>query len=236
MTTAVLPIPNAEANASFEPYASIASCLEMSMAADCQPNDGFCQAVEPEICHAPDMDAEDVLMARTRAGFRTTQAAADAIGAIAGNKCPRTLVWGWEHGTVSLKGSKYLLAAARAYRVRPEWLNGDDAADGFPWPESGQATPPTPPPIRALDDDLAVVVEAVSHAQALLAQALAATIPTAAREFVGGLDAKLPPELREIAYIQTLRQTVLRQLAHNDMGALRDQPETAPAKPRRKRH
>lgn len=181
------------------------------------------------------MDAADALMARTRAGFRTTQAAADAISVHAGSKCPRTLVWGWEHGTAALKGSKYLLAAARAYRVRPEWLNGDDAADGFPWPESGQATPSTPPPIPALDDDLAVVVEAMSHAQALLAQALASTIPTAAREFVAALDLKLPPELRESAYIHMLRQTVTLQLGRNDIAALRDQSEKAPAKPRRKR-
>jgi len=90
-------------------------------------------------------------------------------------------------------------------------------------------------PAMDVSDDLAKVVEALAHSQTLLAQALAATIPTAAREMLGALDTKLPDDLREIGYIQVLRSTIVGQLARNDMASLRDSTQKAPAAPQRKR-
>jgi transcriptional regulator with XRE-family HTH domain len=66
-------------------------------------------------------------MARLRARFETEAAAAAAIG------CSRPLVIAWEKGDAKSIGGKYLLAAARAYRVRPEWLKDGTGPDGFPW-------------------------------------------------------------------------------------------------------
>ena len=63
------------------------------------------------------------------------QAAADAIG------CARPTVIRWEVDARSVS-SRYLHAAARAYKVRPEWLSMDSADDGYPWApiESGKVT------------------------------------------------------------------------------------------------
>jgi hypothetical protein len=84
-------------------------------------------------------------------------------------------------------------------------------------------------------DNLVRVVEALAHSQTYLSQALAATIPTAARELLGALDNTLPPELRAIGYIQTLRAAIVTQLAHSDRAALPGVSQKAPAAPRRKR-
>jgi transcriptional regulator with XRE-family HTH domain len=72
--------------------------------------------------------------ARLRAGFDNEAAAAQAIG------CSRTLVISWENGSAKSIGGKYLLAAARAYQVRPEWLTDGSEKDGYPWGE--KAAPP----------------------------------------------------------------------------------------------
>lgn len=71
--------------------------------------------------------AERARSARIRAGFRTEADAAKAIG------CSRPLVIAWEKGDVKSIGGKYLTAAARAYRVRPEYLAMQSDTDGFPW-------------------------------------------------------------------------------------------------------
>lgn len=171
--------------------------------------------------------AANAKMARTRAGFETQDAAAKAIG------CARTLVLAWEAGTAALKGSKYLLDAAKAYRVRPEWLADGDAPDGYPWNASA-----TERPQRVIPDfqtDVALALEALGRSQAYIAQALAATIPTAAREILASLDSRLPEELREVAYIKTLRTAIVGQLASNDKLAMHAPAQKAHSVPRRKR-
>lgn len=120
---------------------------------------------------------------------------------------------------------------------------GDDIARGI---DSGLGKPPgwmdtpqwdgAPIPTVGQPDSLPMVVEALAHSQTYLAQALASTIPTAARELLGALDNTLPPELREIAYIQTLRHAILRELGHSDKVVLLDSQRKAPgARPRKRR-
>lgn len=74
--------------------------------------------------------------ARIRAGFARESDAAKVIG------CSRPTVIRWETDADSI-GGKYLLAAARAYKVRPEWLSLETDHDGYPWspahtPEHGK--------------------------------------------------------------------------------------------------
>ncbi len=66
-------------------------------------------------------------LARERAGFRTEKDAAQRIG------CSRTLVISWENGSAKSIGGKYLIRAAKAYQVRPEWLSMQSQDDGYPW-------------------------------------------------------------------------------------------------------
>jgi len=108
------------------------------------------------------------------------------------------------------------LGKPRGWMDNPQWEAEAESSQGAP-------------------DDLAKVVEAQGYCQAFLMQALAATIPTAARDVLGALDNKLPQDLREIGYIQVLRNTILGQLARNDMASLRAAPSKAPAAPQRKR-
>jgi phage repressor protein C with HTH and peptisase S24 domain len=78
----------------------------------------------------PDMETPDLAAIARAARIRlnlTPQQAADLIG------CSRPLVLAWEKGDNTLKGSKYLLPAARAYKVRPQWLSTGTGEDGFPW-------------------------------------------------------------------------------------------------------
>lgn len=83
--------------------------------------------------------ADRARLARVRAGFENEAAAARAIG------CSRPLVIAWENGDAKSIGSKYLIAAAKAYRVRPAWLGDGQEPDGFPWsdqiPEQDQDDP-----------------------------------------------------------------------------------------------
>lgn len=70
--------------------------------------------------------AERALLARRRAGFRSQEAAAKAIG------CSRGTVAMWESsGTQRIE--EYLNAAARAYKVNPDWLDLLTDDDGYPW-------------------------------------------------------------------------------------------------------
>lgn len=69
-------------------------------------------------------------MARLRAGFDTESDAAKAIG------CGRTTVIRWESDASAVSiGGKYLLPAARAYRVHPDWLAMRCDDDRYPWVE-----------------------------------------------------------------------------------------------------
>lgn len=75
--------------------------------------------------------AERAARCRIRAGFKTPKDAADAIG------CGRSTVAMWEtSGTAAI--GKYLYSAARAYKVRPEWLNSGNGPEGYPWNPEGQ--------------------------------------------------------------------------------------------------
>lgn len=83
---------------------------------------------------AKELLKDRALRARIQAGFDDPGKAAKAIG------CSRTLVVSWEDGSAKSIGGKYLLRAARAYRVRPEWLGDGEGSDG--WPFLGEAVPP----------------------------------------------------------------------------------------------
>lgn len=176
-----------------------------------------------------DQIAANAKMARIRAGYATHEAAAKAIG------CSRTLVLAWENQRrpAPIKGSQYLLDAARAYRVRPEWLADGDGPDGFPWQEGARGE------VRAFTSDatseLARGLEALARSQAYMAQALAATIPTAAREILSAIDNRMPQELREVGYMQALRVAIVAQLASNDMAAMPVPPRKVGPEPHRKR-
>jgi phage repressor protein C with HTH and peptisase S24 domain len=66
--------------------------------------------------------------ARLRAGFKSQQAAADAIG------CSRGTVGNWESQEASEGvSSEYLLPVAAAYRVHPDWVTGASTDDRYPW-------------------------------------------------------------------------------------------------------
>lgn len=89
-------------------------------------------------CKFPDMKrmtlAERALFAREQAGYENPGKAADDIG------CARTTVIAWEDGSAKSFGS-FLLAAARAYRVRSDWLATGEGEHGFPWSEPSDAPP-----------------------------------------------------------------------------------------------
>lgn len=62
---------------------------------------------------------------RVRAGFKSQQAAADAIG------CERGTVGMWEapSSPVSAVSEEYLFDVGRAYKVRPDWINDLQRSD-----------------------------------------------------------------------------------------------------------
>lgn len=65
---------------------------------------------------------------RLRAGFKTHQAAADAIG------CTRGNVSMWEAPSSDVKSvGEYLLRVAVAYKVKPDYINSGKGDDGYPW-------------------------------------------------------------------------------------------------------
>lgn len=66
---------------------------------------------------------------RLRAGYASQQAAADAIG------CERGTVGMWEAPSSNVSSvGEWLLQAASAYKVRPEWINNlQSTEDGYPF-------------------------------------------------------------------------------------------------------
>jgi phage repressor protein C with HTH and peptisase S24 domain len=65
---------------------------------------------------------------RLRAGFKSHKAAADAIG------CTRGNVSMWEAPSSDVKSvGEYLLNVAKAYKVRPAYINSGEGDDGYPW-------------------------------------------------------------------------------------------------------
>ena len=71
---------------------------------------------------------------RLRAGFKSQGAAAVAIG------CERGTVGMWEAPSSNVSSvGEWLLQTARAYKVRPEWINDlHSKDDGFPWEPDSQ--------------------------------------------------------------------------------------------------
>ncbi len=78
--------------------------------------------------------AERASVARRRVGL-TMSEAADLIG------CSRPLLAQWESGRSKSLGGRFLLSAAKAYKVDPEWLAEMTDDDGYPWQSGGQVGP-----------------------------------------------------------------------------------------------
>lgn len=70
---------------------------------------------------------------RLRAGLKSHQAAADAIG------CDRGTVSMWEAPSSMVKAvsGEYLIATGRAYKVDPDFINTGKGSDGYPWSPMG---------------------------------------------------------------------------------------------------
>lgn len=154
-----------------------------------------------------DKISANAAMARKRAGFRIPKDAAKTIG------CPRTLVWAWEHGKSNPGASKYLLRAAKAYRVRPDWLAKGEGEDGYPWSESGK-----PVMSAELDPPLDMRIEALDTVLTAFAHVLAATIPTLGRALEDRI-AELPEDLLAQRLGATLLKTLRQQNVENDLAA-----------------
>ncbi|WP_460821529.1 LexA family transcriptional regulator [Lysobacter olei] len=91
--------------------------------------------------------------ARIRAGFTKEKDAAAAIG------CSRPLVIRWEAGEAHSIGGKYLMEAARVYRVRPEWLALTSDDDGYPWEPDGERVKVHAYEVRGVDGEDGVDAE-----------------------------------------------------------------------------
>jgi hypothetical protein len=74
---------------------------------------------------------ERMVRLRKRAGFKSQQEAAEAI------RCKRGTVGMWEAPSSAVESvGEYLLATARAYKVRPEYLKTGAGDDGYPWTDA----------------------------------------------------------------------------------------------------
>lgn len=105
---------------------------------------------------------ERARFARERAGFSTPQAAADAIG------CSRPTVIRWEDDPAAISiGGKYLNNAARAYKVRPEWLQLQTDDDGFPW----HVDRPSPSPSQSTGLDVGKLADLLGTVEAAVEKA-----------------------------------------------------------------
>lgn len=101
---------------------------------------------------------------RLRAGLRSQQSAADAIG------CERGTVGMWEapSSAVDSVSGDYLLAVARAYQVRPDYINTGKGIDGYPW-SAGEETP-TPSRSQSVRLDAEMILDVVQSLQAVFAE------------------------------------------------------------------
>jgi phage repressor protein C with HTH and peptisase S24 domain len=105
------------------------------------PLTGNVNSLAEQTCKLPYMTtlAERARYARKREQL-TQETASKAIG------CSRGTVAMWESGGVA-SIEQYLLAAARIYKVDPDWLNSGKGTDSYPWePQGGRVVP-----IRAFD-------------------------------------------------------------------------------------
>lgn len=105
---------------------------------------------------------------RLRAGYASQDEAAQAIG------CKRGTVSMWEapSSEVSAVGGEYLLATAKAYKVRPEWINDLQSTDDGYIPDGGELSAVREPsaayasqPAR-IDEE--ILVSAIENTEALL--------------------------------------------------------------------
>jgi transcriptional regulator with XRE-family HTH domain len=181
----------------------------MSMGGYCQHPDSICQASDAIPWQRSRMDktiAENARFARTRAGFNTPEKARKKIG------CSRTLLLAWEKDGSSIRGSKYLLDAALAYRVRPEWLAKNEGQDGYPW-DGSRTVQESPSAATAESPD--TDIQALNTALTGVARVLAATIPTLGRALEDEV-AGFPPELKGHDFVAVLLKTIRQQNAEND--------------------
>lgn len=144
---------------------------------------------------------------RLRAGFKSQAAAAAAIG------CDRRNVGMWEapSSPVQSVGQEWVFRVARAYRVRPEWVNDlSSTDDGYPTDEAPlpPVSPPATPPdyVRVVDlgaeasmgdgrvnDDSPEVIRAVDYTQQYI-RGLVGFVPPPGRLvlFTGRGDSMMP--------------------------------------------
>ncbi|WP_218569412.1 XRE family transcriptional regulator [Pseudomonas sp. Hp2] len=99
----------------------------------------------------PETFKERMKRIRLRAGFKSQRTAADAIG------CDRGNVGMWEapSSAVQSVGQEWLFEVARAYQVRPQWINDlSSSHDGYPWtPDEGERIRVHAYQIRAVDGE-----------------------------------------------------------------------------------
>lgn len=86
----------------------------------------FCSA---KLHYMPETFKQRMKRLRLRAGLTSQGAAAAAIGCVRGTVC----MWEAPSSPVDSVGGEYLPAVARAYKVRPDYLNTGVGEDGFPW-------------------------------------------------------------------------------------------------------
>jgi hypothetical protein len=108
---------------------------------------------------------ERMVRLRKRAGFKSQQEAAEAI------RCKRGTVGMWEAPSSAVESvGEYLLATARAYKVRPEYLKTGTGDDGYPWSDGPELTefsksPPRSQPER-IDPEMLAEAARLARARA----------------------------------------------------------------------
>jgi transcriptional regulator with XRE-family HTH domain len=141
---------------------------------------------------------------RQRAGFTSQQAAADAIG------CPRGTVGMWESPSSEVRNvSRYLLAVAKAYKVRPEYVNTGEGPDGYPWAPGEVVELPAPAlspdeTIRRLQND----VRALNYALGAMVAAMTRHRPTEAKAVADLLRRRAPEQYLDYGLLPALLATL----------------------------
>lgn len=140
---------------------------------------------------------------RQRAGFKTHREAAAAIG------CTRGTVAMWEAPSSAVKSvEEYLLPVARAYKVRPDYINSGKGEDGYPWSDAGsRVNEPALSPdetIRRLQND----VRALNMTLGSLIAVMTLHRPAEASALAQALRARTPPQYLAYGLIDELLTTL----------------------------
>lgn len=141
---------------------------------------------------------------RLRAGFTSQAAAADAIG------CPRGTVGMWESPSSDVKTvARYLLRVAKAYKVRPEYINSGEGPDGYPWTTGEVVELPAPAPspdetIRRLQND----VRALNYALGAMVAAMTRLRPNEAQAVAELLRRRAPEQYLDYGLLPALLATL----------------------------